>query len=267
MNCQDAQELISGLVDDELTIEERRTIDAHMTECRNCQLTYKDEIVLKQHLHAAGASLTVPADLREKILALGKTGGPEPADEGGQVKTWLPFSGFRPAVALGALVVVLTLIYFWWPTQNISIAALETHQKVLSRKITFLQAQNAAELKQQMMFAVEGRFAPMGYDFSAMKIFPVGGLVQDYGDKKILGIFYQGEGPEITCFTFIGTENDIPKEATHFFDVDKRIDFYTFSRGEVNGVLHREGEVICILVSKLPLANLLEIARAKANRA
>ena len=32
-----------------------------------------------------------------------------------------------------------------------------------------------------------------------------------------------------------------------FFDPERKMEFYTFSRDEIHAVLHREGNVICIL--------------------
>jgi hypothetical protein len=43
------------------------------------------------------------------------------------------------------------------------------------------------------------------------------------------------------------------------------MNFYAFSRGNVNAVFHREGEVICILASEMPMDALLALARSKAK--
>ena len=41
--------------------------------------------------------------------------------------------------------------------------------------------------------------------------------------------------------------------------------FYTFLRSGVNAVLHREGEVICILVSEMSVDDLLALTKSKAR--
>jgi hypothetical protein len=43
------------------------------------------------------------------------------------------------------------------------------------------------------------------------------------------------------------------------------MNFYAFSRGGVNAVLHREGEIICILASAMPMDELLALAKSKAK--
>jgi hypothetical protein len=50
-----------------------------------------------------------------------------------------------------------------------------------------------------------------------------------------------------------------------FFDADKKMNFYAFSQGGMNAVLHREGDVICILVSEMSMDDLLALARSKAK--
>ena len=69
MKCEEAQELITALVDGELSNQERSSIEDHFKDCRKCQLTYEQEQVLKEEIRRAGASMKAPADLRKKILS------------------------------------------------------------------------------------------------------------------------------------------------------------------------------------------------------
>jgi hypothetical protein len=100
-----------------------------------------------------------------------------------------------------------------------------------------------------------------------MKLYPVSGFVQRVGDREVLVTVYQGDGPAVTCFTFLGSEADAPDGAERFYDADMRVNFYAFARGGVNGLLHPEGEVICLLVSKMPAADLRAIIRGKSAHA
>jgi hypothetical protein len=43
------------------------------------------------------------------------------------------------------------------------------------------------------------------------------------------------------------------------------MNFYAFSRAGINAVLHREGDVICILASEMPMDELLALAREKSR--
>jgi len=105
----------------------------------------------------------------------------------------------------------------------------------------------------------------MGYDFSAMNLEPVAGAIREIQGRKILVAIYQGQGGTLFCYTFLGSETDAPQAAARFFDADKKINFYAFSQAGMNAVLHREGDVICILASEMPMEELLALARSKAR--
>ncbi|HEX9263064.1 MAG TPA: hypothetical protein VF977_01745 [Candidatus Binatia bacterium] len=46
-----------------------------------------------------------------------------------------------------------------------------------------------------------------------------------------------------------------------------RRSFYLFTEDEVHAVMHREGEVICIMISKMPAADLLALMRGETRHA
>ena len=104
----------------------------------------------------------------------------------------------------------------------------------------------------------------MGYDLSMVNLKPVAGTAQTFDGRRVLVALYQGEGGALTCYTFLGTENDAPPGAQTFVDADKNMTFYSYSVGRINAVLHREGTLICILVSAMPMPDLLALARSKA---
>lgn len=266
MNCEEAQELITALVDQELSGSERSRIESHLKDCPRCQFALKQEQALKRDVRTAAASVTAPADLREKILS-----GLPPVPEKGAVtgegasRGWLFRLALRPAFVL-ALLLLLPALYLLRPQQpSIPLFALQSHEKLVDRTLSYTREENPEKLRERLVQSVEGRFAPMGYDLSAIGLRPVGGTVQEVGGRKILVAVYEGTAPSLTCYTFVGTERDLPEEATLFFDPEKKINFYSFSRGDVNGVVHREGELLCILVSKLPIGELLVLARSMAR--
>ncbi|MGH7828698.1 MAG: hypothetical protein ACREP8_00840 [Candidatus Binatia bacterium] len=173
----------------------------------------------------------------------------------------------RPAF-LSALLILLVLptLYFFGPgRESVSLASLQVHEGIVAGSVSFEKAAGAEELKEQLVRSVAGRFTPMGFDLSAMGLFPVGGFVEELGEKKVLVTVYQGNGLSLSCFTFLGTEKDAPSTAGIFFDPEKKMNFYSFSRGRINAIMHREGEVICILVSEMPMQDLLALARSKAQ--
>jgi hypothetical protein len=102
----------------------------------------------------------------------------------------------------------------------------------------------------------------MGYYLSAMHFQHAGGLVRDVGGRRLLVTVFTGSGALVTCFTFLGTEEDAPKDAKVMFDQGRNMNFYMFSRNGYNAVLHRKDNVICILVSQMSTEELLDLARS-----
>jgi len=263
--CEEADELITALADDELAGSERASMEEHLRDCSRCQLAYAQEVALKREARMAGAELRAPAGLREKILRDPRIFRPGPAPSPETV--WSASRFFRPALAFVLLIVlVLPLFYLIRPAEKpLSLTALDTHEKIVSGELPIIKAGSAEEIKERLVRSVAGDLAPMGYDLSMVNLRPVGGTVQEFNGRKVLVTLYEGKGPSLICYTFLGAEKDAPPEANLFYDADKNITFYTYSRGAIHAVLHREGKLICVLVSKLAMTDLLALARAKAQ--
>jgi len=269
MRCDEAQELITARVDGELSADEQLAIEVHLKICGPCREAFTAESRLKQQTKLAGRSITAPASLRRAIEA--RMAGQWPILSGRSSKSarrWFAIFGWRPAFAMALLFLgAASIIYMRWPSQNIGLAALATHASILNGNTVLVRSGDPAAMRDELARAVGERFKPVAFDLSIMKLYPVSGFVQKVGHREMLVTVYQGDGPTITCFTFLGSEADAPGGAARFYDADMRVDFYSFSRGGVNGLLHREGEVICLLVSKLPAADLLAMIRGKSAHA
>ena len=268
MKCEEVQEFITALVDDELSNQERSSIEVHLNGCPKCQFIYEQEKELKREIGLAGANVKAPAVLRERILSDLHISFPKSVSvpEGQKRSFLLSKTVLRPAFVLAILLLlVLPLFYLMWPTEkSIAPAVLQTHERIVAGGISFTRARSQQEVKELLSSSVEGTFAPMEYDFSILGLQAIGGFVQEIGARKVLVTVYEGKGPPISCVTFLGTERDAPADAAIFFDAGKERNFYAFSRGRINGVLQRVGERICILVSEMPLEDLRALARFRA---
>lgn len=269
MNCEEARELVTALVDNEISDPERSLIESHLKDCAGCRRAYERERALKTEIHNLGTRLTAPAELQKKILT---DHGMRP-NKVGSFTGWRDILSFRPfghpafAFAL-LLIVLLPAIYFFTQrSQPVSLAALQIESKIARGELSLRTTNSQKELRDWQIRAVNGKFAPMEYDLAAMRAQPVGGLVQDIDGRKVLVTVYGGAGQSITCFTFLGSEKDAPQDATVVFDRSREINFYLFSRNGYNAVLHREGNVICLLVSEMPAQELLAIIRAQPHKA
>ena len=267
MRCDEAQELITGLIDEELTATERVAVEGHLAECRDCKTQFEREAALKRDMKLAAAAIVVPHALRQKMESRGSTLVRDiwPI-QGSSVRQWLAASRWRPVcAAAGVALVVAALLFQVQPKKDVATAALPIHESIVSDKTALVRVNDGARLRKELTLAVNDRFAPIALDLSMMKLYPITGFVQKLGGREVLVTIYEGGGPMITCFTFLGDDEDAPKDSERLFDPEMKINFYLFSRGPVSAVMHRVGEVNCLLVANMPAADLLVVARGGSH--
>ena len=269
MRCDEAQELITGLVDNELTATERVSTEEHLAECHDCRAQFERETALKRDMKLAAAAVVVPQALREKIEPHTRLRSTARETKRVSVLEWLGTLRLRPVYgfAFVALIVAAALLFQWRPSEDIPTTALAMHESIVGGKTALVRVNDAAQLRKKLTLAINNKFAPIALDLSMIKLYPVAGFVERIADRDILVTVYEGEGATITCFTLLGGEADTPRDSERVFDPERKINFYAFSRGKVNGVIHREGQVICLLVSKMALPELLGVARGKPHHA
>src|SRR5215467_4193056 len=266
MNCEQAEELISALIDNELSGLERSSIEGHLKDCPKCQRAYEWGRVLDREMRTVSASVVASVDLRQRILTDQRTSTKE-SKSTLRSRLLLQFQSFvRPAYALALIAIVAVSIFFLVPvrSQSISLKALKIRAQIDKGEISLHQATNTDELHDWLGRAVGGKFGPLGYDFSPLGVKPIGGTVRELDGRQILVAVFRGNGLSITCFTFLGTEEDAPKNATVFLDPGTRIRFYSFSRNGIQAVLHREGNVVCLLTSNMSSEELLSLVRSSS---
>ncbi len=266
MTCQEAQDLITALVDREPLGPERDSLETHLQECSRCRIAEEQEQLLKQTIRGRAQRMRAPGELRDRILSDQRI-FPEQSRTRWQDYIWPMPHLARPALAAGLLLAIaLPALFLLKPTtEPIAAAALKTYDLFAKGELSVSRTENPDEIVEQLTRAVGGHFHPMGYDLTAMHLRPVAGLVREIQRRKILLVIYQGPGGTLFCYTFFGSEEDAPPNASRFFDAAKKINFYAFSRGGVNAVFHREGELICILASEMPMDEILTLAISKAK--
>jgi anti-sigma factor (TIGR02949 family) len=266
MTCEEAQELITALVDRELPDHERTSLESHLAECSHCRFAVEQEQLVKKLIHSRAERMHAPVDLRNRLLSDQRIFSErKPARWQDRLRPMPNLAAL--AVAAGLLfAVALPLISLFKSTKEpIAAATLESYELFARGQLSVRRVENPDEIVKQLTAAVGGHFHPMGYDFTAMGLRPVAGLVREIEGRKILVAIYEGPGGTLFCYTFFGSEEDAPMNSAKFFDPSKKISFYAFSRGPVNAVFHREGKVICILASEMPMDQLLALARSKAT--
>jgi hypothetical protein len=173
----------------------------------------------------------------------------------------------QAAVIASLLVIPILSARYWLNTPYMPIVPgiFQSYRQITHDEIAPMAIINLTELKEQLSQSVNRQFAPMAYDFSTMNLHLVGGMVQEIAKRKVLVAVYQGNGSTFVCYTFVGSEADAPEIAEVSFDAEKGMNFYQFFYNETNAVMHREGKIMCILMSQIPRDELLALARAKAR--
>ena len=69
MKCEEAEELISALADNELSDRERSSIEGHLRDCPRCQRAYEWHQSLNSEIRTVSASVVAPNELRQRILS------------------------------------------------------------------------------------------------------------------------------------------------------------------------------------------------------
>jgi len=69
MKCEQAEELISTLADNELSDPQRSSIEDHLKDCPRCQRAYEWHRSLNSEIRTVSASVVAPDDLRRRILS------------------------------------------------------------------------------------------------------------------------------------------------------------------------------------------------------
>jgi anti-sigma factor (TIGR02949 family) len=267
VRCEEAQELITGLIDNELSAQESALITAHFGKCEECPKSYSHQHALKRLLKNVAVSVRAPSELRDKIL---RERGPN------RRRAWLrnlweilpPVRSM--AVQAGVLAMLLALPFltarYWLTSPHFPIVPgfFESYRHITAGKIVPVKMQNLAELKEKLTRLADGQFAPMAYDFSSINVHLVGGLLQKIANRNVLVAVYQGGSMTIICYTFIGSEGDAPEVAEAFFDATRGMNFYQFSYARTNAVMYSDKNINCILMSPMPMPDLLDLARTKA---
>jgi anti-sigma factor RsiW len=268
MRCDEAQEWITASVDNELSADERVAIESHLADCQDCRTQLARETALKRDLKLASAIVTIPRALRAKIEGeVNELGAGTRAAKESFSRAWLSLPRLRPVWAFAILLLIAALAYQWRPGQDLAASAMATHESVINGKVTLARVGDPSELRKELARAVKNRFAPVALDLSMAKLQPVAGFVTKIGDREVLVTVYEGDGPTITCYTFLGSEADAPKSAELFRDNEMPVNFFIFSQNNLSGVMHQEGEVICILIAKLAPAEIINLLRGKAYHA
>ena len=267
-SCEEAQELITGLVDNELSTEDTDSITVHFGQCNECAQSYSREFALKRLLKQTAQAMQAPRALRNSVISQARFYQRKRRFLAlWQIPRRASALAYQTTTIIALLALPILIAHFWRTSSHapIAVGIFQSYRQITNDEVVPITMHSLAELRERLRQDVDGSFSPMAYDFSAMNIHVVGGMVQEIAMRKVLVAVYKGNDRTIICYTFLGAETDAPEVAEMFVDAEKNMNFHQFSTAQINAVMHAEGAVNCVLVSDLPMPQLLQLARAKAH--
>jgi anti-sigma factor RsiW len=289
------REELQDLLDGRLSATEADTVRAHLATCDACRHEWA-QLEIGQ---AAAAQLRVerdmPADLLASVRAslvaedgapravqgavgdavegaAGRSTRPGEVASAGEGASMSPLWGWRSVVGVGAaLAAVLALLVWGRQAVDVSVPVLVARDfvAVVDEGTLRLERQTAQAAELEAFFATPRAGGPSQpvrvIDLAMMGFVLEGGTRHTLGGvPSALYSYRSGSGERIVCQMFEGRLEDLPPTA----DVRESngFTFRVFREGDVTLVFWQEGEIVCVLVSRLPAEEVVKLAFAKAMR-
>ncbi len=265
MKCEEVKELVTAMVDGEITKEEEKRLSLHLQECINCSRKLREERALKRRVSGLYKDKRAGEALKEEVLRMiDERTTTFPA----VVVKQFPVSLFA-GVALALVLIVFAYIYFHpligtgrFPEKLLTYTGklIEKHEKgVLSLEYP---TSDPSLLEEYFKKHEEINFEVPVPDMRASGYELLGGSVEKINSIPFAISVYKSDKTIVLNIMFEGIEFEGEEFGEERIDEKSGMEFYLSSRGEVNSVAWWMGEELCIAVSKLPPEKLIEFVMA-----
>jgi anti-sigma factor RsiW len=256
---------IQELLDNRLDAAACAEVERHLETCDECRrefeaLRWTREVAAKRF-----ASVEAPAELREKISRVLRSG--EDRGEARIVRPHFRRPKLAAALACAAIVLIglgLVVIFTAKPDTQPEIAARDfRHYK--EQKLA-LELKTGDGKQMETFFTTHGVwFNTRVFDLGMMNYRLIGGRVQRV-DHEPRGFFvYQGPADQIlVCQMYAGTVAALPAGAVE--RENNGIQFFIYEKEGLTMVFWQEGTVVCVLTSDIGAEQVLQLAFAKAMK-
>lgn len=195
MQCKDAREFVSAIIDGELTGDLAKAATAHIEACSACATVAADYRVIGRHIAAGYAQ--APADLADKI---GERIAAE-RDAAGK----RPTRSFLPWAAALVLSCALSAYASWYLTHQAEIRSrLQT--EIIASHVRSLMQDKAVQIASSEQHTVKpwfgGKidFSPAVNDLAAQGFQLIGGRVDYVGGRRVAVLVYMRRSHVINLF-------------------------------------------------------------------
>lgn len=135
MECERIEELLSPYLEDELTQEERQTVDKHLRTCAGCAELLSLMREAKESL-SSFPEVEVSEGLTEKLYEL-----PQKRRKFRFVSDFLLRPSFQPIMAAATVLLVFVSFYMFHPERSTINRSIESHLKIGFSKVEKLYAE------------------------------------------------------------------------------------------------------------------------------
>ncbi len=271
---------LSAHADGELSGEELRAAEAHVSQCAECRERLDEERALKRLLHDRLALLKTPDPVRDRIrAALHDEHQRELRSESAEVRRaararWLRPRIWAPAALAALLIIALAKLKtapppFPPPSEPLPLASSADSIPIFDVAIGHLDrferkfepnvpSGSPADISDaylnHKMPGYLWNFGPGGYRL-------VGGRLERLPDGKLASFtYYQGDNGAILC-TYMHAAGPIPPGAVHETDSHA---YYSYKGYSICLSKYPRGDFICILATRRPMAEFIDAIAASS---
>lgn len=278
MNCREALEYVSAVVDGEAEAEKRKEFDRHIASCLSCRNEFEIEAMTKRVIGWKLSVTKAPDDLRMNILQQVYTGfstqGTERIGVGAFVEKFLSWPFVKPALALGVVVIAVLV--------GISILSRREPERVGPASTTTDMIDQAVEhyanylqggMQLQVVSSNHDQVRTFFKDKVAYEVhIPeiggselIGGVLCNHEGVKFLSLVYK-RGDKVIYF-YIGCSKEMKTSgkvglcAKAESDLQKTGWYFDTTRVNCNVAVWREKDEVCSVVADMKKEELLALLK------
>lgn len=267
-------EVLQDLIDGRVPADEEGLVRAHLATCSRCRSALEQleagraaAVSLRRDISLPpGLALSIAAALDDEdhqsreVPSAREAGSPD-----ARAPRLMPSPGTWRLAAAAAVILAVTLVAVLWnrPVDVVEQAARDFDAVVTGETPLGIRSANAAELQAYLAATSSSRIRVI--DLAMMGFTLEGARRHEIVSRPSALYAYRGKGDvRIVCQMYPGDEGDLPPST----DVRDHggFRFHVVTRGDVTLVFWVEGDLVCVLVSRMPTGALVELAFAKAMR-
>ncbi len=262
MKCEEVRELLTAMVDGEISRDEEAQAHSHLKECLKCSNELREEGALKKRLGKLYKDRRADDSLKEEVFKM--------INERTTTFPAVVARQFPLPLFTGISLVLVLIIFFFYPSRGSDHfpERLITHAGEIIEKIQKgipaieYQTSDPRLLEEYFKKHDEINFEVPVPDMKVAGYELLGGSVEKVKSIPVAISVYKSEKAIVLNIMFEGLEFEGEEFGDEYLDEKSGMEFYLSSQGELNSVAWWMGEELCIAVSTLPQEKLIEFIMA-----